>query len=222
MTAEYAHLRVKMVDGQLRTTGITDARILSAMGSIPREAFLPAIRRPLAYLDEDIDIPTASGHPRYLMEPAPFAKLVQLAVIGPADRVLDVGCGTGYSSAVLSQLAGSVDGLECEAGLAESARVTLAKLGFGNVAVFEGALEGGYPQNAPYDVIVVGGAVDEVPEALFGQLDEGGRLVAVIGEGNAGIARICVKVGGVVSCRRDFNAAIRPLPGFRRAPAFEF
>jgi protein-L-isoaspartate(D-aspartate) O-methyltransferase len=222
MTAEYAHLRVKMVDGQLRTTGITDARILLAMGSIPREAFLPALRRPLAYLDEDIDIPTASGRPRHLMEPSPFARLAQLAVIGPADRVLDVGCGTGYSSAVLSRLAASVDGLECEADLAESARATLAKLDVGNVTVVEGALEDGYPQNAPYDVILLGGAVDEVPEALFGQLVEGGRVVAVIGEGNAGIARICVKEGGVVSCRRAFNAAIRPLPGFRRAPAFEF
>jgi len=192
------------------------------MGSIPREAFLPALRRPLAYLDEDIDIPTASGRPRHLMEPSPFARLAQLAVIGPADRVLDVGCGTGYSSAVLSRLAASVDGLECEADLAESARATLAKLDVGNVTVVEGALEDGYPQNAPYDVILLGGAVDEVPEALFGQLVEGGRVVAVIGEGNAGIARICVKEGGVVSCRRAFNAAIRPLPGFRRTPVFEF
>lgn len=222
MTAEYALLRVKMVDGQLRTTGITDSRILSAMGSIPREAFLPSARRPLAYLDEDIDIPTASGSPRYLMEPAPFAKLVQLAAVRATDRVLDVGCGTGYSSAVLSRLAASVDGLECETDLADSARASLAKLGAGNVAVLDGALEDGYPQNAPYDVIVLGGAVDEVPEALFAQLDEGGRLVAVTGEGNAGIARICVKEGGVVSCRRTFNAAIRRLPGFRRAPVFEF
>jgi len=222
MTAEYALLRVRMVDGQLRTTGITDARVLWAMGAIAREAFVPAVRRPLAYLDEDIDIPTRSRHARYLMEPAPFARLVQLAGIRPADRVLDVGCGSGYSSAVLSRLAASVVGLECDADLAESARSTLDNAGFDNVTIVEGALEAGYPQNAPYDVILVGGAVDEVPEALFGQLAEAGRLVAVTGEGNAGIARICVKESGVVSCRRAFNAAIRPLPGFRRAPAFEF
>ena len=222
MTAEYALLRARMVDGQLRTTGITDARLLHAMGFVPREAFLPAVRRPLAYLDQDIDIPTRSGRARYLMEPAPFAKLVQLAGIRGTDRVLDVGCGSGYSAAVLSRLAASVTALECEPDLTESARSTLEKIGFGNVTIVEAALEGGYPQNAPYDVILVGGAVDEVPEALFGQLVEGGRVVAVIGEGNAGIARICVKEGGVVSCRRAFNAAIRPLPGFRRTPVFEF
>jgi protein-L-isoaspartate(D-aspartate) O-methyltransferase len=136
--------------------------------------------------------------------------------------VLDVGCGSGYSSAVLSRLAASVVGLECEADLVESARATLQNLDFDNVSVVEGALEAGYPQNGPYEVILVGGAVDDVPEALFGQLAEAGRLVAVMGEGNAGIARVCVKEGGVVSCRRAFNAAIRPLPGFRRAPAFEF
>jgi protein-L-isoaspartate(D-aspartate) O-methyltransferase len=222
MTAEYAVLREKMVDCQLRTTGITNARVLWAMGAIPREAFLPAVRRPLAYLDEDIDIPTRSRQARYLMEPAPFAKLVQLAGVRPTDRVLDVGCGSGYSSAVLSRLAASVVALECEADLAESARATLKNLDFDNVSVVEGALEAGYPQNGPYDTILVGGAVDDVPEALFGQLAEAGRLVAVTGEGNAGIARICVKEGGVVSCRRAFNAAIRPLPGFRRAPVFEF
>jgi protein-L-isoaspartate(D-aspartate) O-methyltransferase len=222
MTAEYALLRVKMVDGQLRTTGITDPRVLHAMGGIPREAFLPAVRRPLAYLDEDINIPTRSGRARYLMEPAPFARLAQLAAVRASDRVLDVGCGTGYSSAVLSRLGASVVALECEPDLAETARSTLASIGFDNVTVVEGALENGYPQGAPYDVILLDGAVDEVPEALFGQLAEGGRLVAVTGEGNAGIARICVKDGGVVSCRRAFNAAIRPLPGFRRAPAFEF
>jgi protein-L-isoaspartate(D-aspartate) O-methyltransferase len=222
MTAEYALLRVKMVDGQLRTTGITDARVLSAMGSIPREAFLPSVRRPLAYLDEDINIPTRSGRARYLMEPAPFARLVQLASVRPTDRVLDVGCGGGYSSAVLSNLAASVVGLECEGDLAESARSLLKSTGAGNVTIVEGSLEDGYPQNAPYDVILVEGAVDEVPEALFRQLAEAGRLVAVTGEGNAGIARICVKEGGVVSCRRAFNAAIRPLPGFQRAPAFQF
>jgi protein-L-isoaspartate(D-aspartate) O-methyltransferase len=211
-----------MVDGQLRTTGITDARILWAMGAVPREAFLPAVRRPLAYLDEDINIPTTSGRPRYLMEPAPFARLAQLAAIGPTDRVLDIGCGSGYSSAVLSSLCASVVALEEEASLAESARSTLKGLGVDNVTVVEGALANGYPQSGPYDVILLGGAVDEVPEALFRQLDEGGRLVAVTGEGNAGIARVCVKEGGVVSCRRAFNAAVRSLPGFRRTPAFEF
>ncbi len=222
MSAEFAVMRLKMVDGQLRTTAITDARLLSAMGSIPREAFVPAVRRPLAYLDEDIEISVGEGPSRFLMEPSPFAKLVQLAGIRPTDRILDVGCGTGYSAAVLSRLGASVVAVESDAALVEAARSALSTLGFDNVVVQEGPLAKGYPQKAPYDVIFVGGAVDEVPEALFDQLAENGRLVAVAGEGNAGVARICLKEGGMISCRRAFNAAIRLLPGFRQAPVFEF
>ncbi len=218
MTSEYSARRIKMVDGQLRTTDVNDAGLLDAMLSIPREEFVPRSKRELAYIDEDIEV--AAG--RYLMEPSPFGKLVKLAEIGSGDVVLDVGCATGYSSAVLSRLAGSVVALECDSVLAQGATETLSRLGFDNVAVVEGPLEAGWPQEAPYDVIIIGGAVDDVPESLLNQLREGGRLVAVVGEGNAGVARLYLKAGSGAGGRNAFNAAVRALPGFRKAPAFAF
>ena len=224
MNADFSEQRVKMVDGQVRTTDVTDAALLAAMGSVPREAFVDPKHKALAYIDEDLEIaPAVAGRtPRYLMEPSPFAKLVQLAEVRPVDVVLDIGCGTGYSSAVLSRLASSVIALESDPALAERAGSTLAALGFDNVAVVQGDLPQGHAAEAPYDVIFIGGAVDEIPSALFGQLKEGGRLVAVEGVGNAGVARVYPKDNGIVTGRRAFNAAVKPLPGFEKAPAFEF
>lgn len=223
METDYAQQRVKMVDNQVRTTDVTHPELIAAMLQVPREEFVPARRRGLAYIDEDIEItPPDSGTARYLMEPSPFAKLAQLAEVSAGDFVLDVGCGTGYSSAVLSRIASSVIALEADAGLADTAAATLSRLGYDNVVVVVGALEQGYAPEAPYDVIFVGGAVDEVPGALLEQLKDGGRLVAVNGRGNAGVARLWIKDDGVVSDRRGFNLAVRELPGFSRAPAFEF
>ena len=224
MSANYSEMRVKMVDGQIRTTDVTNSAILLAMGSVPREAFVDARLRELAYIDEDLEIvPAAAGRPaRFLMEPSPFAKLLQLAEIEAGDTVLDIGCGTGYSSAVISMLAASVVALESDAGLAERAAATLADLGHDNVKVEAGPLAEGHAENAPYDVILVGGAVDEIPQALFDQLKERGRLVTVEGRGNAGVARLYLKDNGIVTGRRAFNAAVRPLPGFERIAAFEF
>ncbi|MBN9071714.1 MAG: protein-L-isoaspartate O-methyltransferase [Rhizobiales bacterium] len=224
MTDDFSALRTRMVDCQLRTTDVTAPEILDAMGSVPREEFVPAARRALAYIDEDIELTAGAAGKggRFLMEPSPFARLLQLAEIGPDDRVLDVGCASGYSAAVLSRIAASVVALEEDAALAESARAALARLGCAAATVVTGPLAAGYPQGAPYDVIVIEGAVDEVPPALFGQLQDAGRLVAVEGHGNAGIAKVYLKTGGVVSGRRAFNAAIRPLPGFERAAVFEF
>lgn len=221
MTVDFQEMRVKMVDGQLRTTDVTDVAILDAMLEAPREAFVPADLKPLAYMDEDIRI--APGRPgRFLMRASPFGKLVQLAGVRPGDLVLDVGCGTGYSSAILARIAGFVVALESDAGLAGEARERLAGLGYDNVSVIEGPLEAGHAQQAPYDVIVVEGAVEEAPQALIGQLKDGGRLVAVVGEGNSARATLWIREDGLVSSRPVFNAAVPPLEAFRRAPAFQF
>ena len=223
MTVDFSELRIKMVDGQLRTTDVTSHALLSAMLRVPREVFVPDARKALAYIDDDILISEKShSGARYLMEPAPFAKLVQLAEVMPEDKVLIVGAGCGYSAAVLSHMAGSVVALEGDATLAEKAESALAALGCQNVSVVKGDLPAGHAQGAPYDVVVVEGSVDSVPEALLNQLADKGRLVVVEGHGNAAAARIYTKAEGVATGRRAFNAAVKPLPGFERLPEFEF
>jgi protein-L-isoaspartate(D-aspartate) O-methyltransferase len=224
MSADFSERRVRMVDGQIRTTDVTSAPLIEAMLTVPREAFVGAGQQDLAYIDEDIRISDGAngGGARYLMEPSPLAKLLQLAEIDASDSVLDVGCGTGYSAALLSRLARSVVALESDSALAEAAKSTLSNLGCQNVTVVTGPLPQGYAAKAPYNVIFIGGSVEEVPPTLLDQLAEDGRLVAVEGQGNSGVARLFFKAGGVVTGRRAFNAAIKPLPGFERAHAFEF
>ncbi|EIM75356.1 protein-L-isoaspartate(D-aspartate) O-methyltransferase [Nitratireductor aquibiodomus RA22] len=224
MTIDFSQQRANMVEGQLRTSDVTSNPLLDAMGEIPREAFVPGRKKALAYIDEDIEItPAADGNgARYLMEPAAFGKLIQLADVQSSDVVLDVGSGSGYSAAVLSRLASFVVALESDEGLAGMATEALNELGCVNVAVVGGALQGGYADDAPYDVIVIGGAVDHVPQSLLDQLRNGGRLVAVIGEGNAAQAHLFVKDDGIVSSRPAFNLAVRPLPGFQKEPVFVF
>lgn len=222
MNADFSERRIKMVDGQIRTTDVTSAPLLEALLSVPREAFVPAEQRDIAYIDEDIRIAGTADGPRYLMEPSPLAKLLQIAEISAGDKALVVGCGTGYSTALLSRLTASVVALESDPALAETAARTLAELGCDNVTIVNGALRDGHAAGAPYGVIFIDGAVDHVPDALTGQLGEGGRLVAVEGRGHVGMARLFVKTAGVVTGRRAFNAAIKPLPGFERVEAFVF
>ena len=207
-----------MVESQLRPNEVTDARLLAAMRTLPRERFVPPRLRPLAYMDEAIEIfPSTDGAPaRFLLAPMVLARLVQLAAVGPEDAVLDVGCATGYSTAVLAGLGRSVTGLEPEPELAAAARDALRDLGIDNAEIVEGALVAGHKRRAPYDVIFLNGSVPEMPESLIAQLKEGGRLAAVLSRGaNAGSqgkAHLFVKVGGEASGIPHFDAGARPLP----------
>ncbi len=221
---DFTTARTKMVDNQLRTQSVTDYDVLAAMSAVPREAFLPPAMRPLAYIDSDLLVSAAGsdGPSRYMMEPAPLARLVQLAELAPSDVVLVVGCGTGYSAAVLARLANSVVALEQDAELAARASETLTALEVDTVAVVTGSLEAGYPSEAPYDVIFVDGAVEVVPPALTEQLKDGGRLVAVVGYGRSAAATLFRRSGGDIGSRVAFDADIQPLPGFRRPKAFVF
>ncbi|MGU3494901.1 protein-L-isoaspartate O-methyltransferase family protein [Xanthobacteraceae bacterium A53D] len=221
---DFVELRRGMVDSQVRANDVTDLRIVAAMQEIPRERFVPAEMRSLAYIDDDLVVsPATDGKPaRYLIEPMILAKLIHLADV-PADAlVLDVGAGTGYSAAVLARLAQQVVALEDDAELVGTANAALSDLAIANVATMKGPLTAGWAPEAPYDVILLNGSVDVVPPALFAQLKDGGRLVAVVGRGGAGRAVIYTKVGGAISERVVFNAAIPPLPGFEAPPRFTF
>ena len=217
---DYVRARKAMVDNQLLTSGITDRRILAAMGDVPRELFVPAARAPLAYFDEAHALQGPSG--RSLAAPAPFGKLVQLAAVTSGESVLDVGIGTGYSAAVLARLAGKVVALESDGHLAAAARATLSQLGAGAVSVVEGPLEAGVAKHGPYDVIIIEGAVSEVPAKLFSQLKEGGRLVALVRTGAAAVANLFVRSGNDFAARPEFNTTMPPLTSERPAETFVF
>jgi protein-L-isoaspartate(D-aspartate) O-methyltransferase len=221
---DFADARRRMVDSQLRTESVTDHALLAAMGVVPRELFVPSHLRALAYLDRDIPLKEAadSAPPRYLMQSASLARLVQLADISATDRVLVVGCGTGYSTAVLARLAGSVVALEPDPALSAQAVRNLAEFGVQNAEVVVGPLEAGYPSGGKFDAILLDGAVEELPETLFDQLTEGGRLVAVIGYGRTGAATIVTRNDGRFGRRAAFDANVPPLPGFRKPEVFVF
>ncbi len=221
---DFVELRRGMVDGQVRANDVTDLRIVAAMLDIPRERFVPERLRSLAYIDDDLLIRPASGATpaRYLIEPMVLAKLLQLAEVPPDALVLDIGVGTGYSAAVLARLCLQVVAVDDDADLVAAANATISDLAITNVAVLHGDLTGGWAPEAPYDVILLNGSVEVIPDALFAQLRDGGRLVAVVGRGGAGRAAVFTKVGTAISERSVFNAAIPPLPGFAAAPRFTF
>jgi protein-L-isoaspartate(D-aspartate) O-methyltransferase len=226
--ADFAQQRLTMVESQLRPNEVTDRRILAAMATLPRERFVPTRLSLLAYMDESIEVfPANEGAPaRFLLPPMPLARLVQLASVEPEDKVLDVGCATGYSTALLASLAKSVVGLEPEPELAEAACSNLRALGIANASIVEGPLARGWAKEGPYDVILLNGSVQEIPQALLDQLQEGGRLVALLSSSASSVrpgrAYLFVKIDGEASGLPHFDAGARPLPGFSPAPAFAF
>ncbi len=213
-----ANARRLMVEGQVRTADVTDADLLEAMQTLPRERFLPASLAPLAYMDSDIPLPNG----RALLKPMVLAKLIQAARVSRADRVLDVGCATGYSSAVLAALAGSVVALEEDVDLARQARESLAAVGAAAVEVVIGPLTAGWASGGPYDVILLNGATEIAPDTLGRQLKPDGRLVGVHGRSPASKAMICHFIEGHMIGRPIFDAAARLLPGFVAPPEFVF
>ena len=218
---DFAAARRMMVDCQVRTSDVTDPRIVAAMLDLPRERFVPERNASLAYLD--LDVPVTAGTPaRRLLKPMVLAKLVQAAEIGPQDRVLDVACATGYSTALLARLARNIVALEEDVTLARHARENLAAVGVPNAEVVSGPLPDGWQAGTPYDVIFVNGAAEVVPERLLRQLAEGGRLVGVVGRPPASKAVLYLASGGQASALPIFDAAAPPLPGFAEPPAFVF
>ena len=217
----FSTARLKMVDGQVRTNDVTDRRIIDAMLTVPREAFVPASRQALAYLDIDLDV-SEGGAKRFLIKPQLIGKLLQAAEIGEGDNVLVVGCATGYLAALTAKLARQVTATESDSALVAKAKDAFAAIGLSNVTCKAAASAEGDPAAAPYDVIILNGATEVTPDGLFGQLREGGRLVGVSAESRPSRAMIVTRTHGEFGHRPLFDAAAPVLPGLERAAAFVF
>ncbi|TCP62173.1 protein-L-isoaspartate(D-aspartate) O-methyltransferase [Rhodovulum bhavnagarense] len=210
--------RLLMVDTQVRPSDVTRLPIIEAMLAVPREVYVPAALREAAYIGENL----ALAKDRTILDPRTFSKMLEALDLGPGDLVLDLGCGLGYSAAVMARMADAVVAVEEDGAMAREALATLSEQGVDNVAVEHAALAEGAPRHGPYDAIVVEGAIDILPDAICDQLKEGGRIVALSSEGALGAARLGHKVGGALSWRFLFNAGAPVLPGFARIPEFEF
>lgn len=220
---DFRTARAAMVESQIRPNGVRDPRILSAFATVPREVFVPDAQKSLAYIDEALRIePPAGGRFRYLLPPMILARLLQYGEPGSSDKALDIGGVTGYSAAVLSELCGEVYALEASEDLAQWMRANLKSANAGNVKVEAGPLNLGYEPSQPYDLILLNGFAAKEPASLFGQLAEGGRLIALIGTKWHGQAYLFTKSGGSVSGRAIFDASGDVLPGFEAQPQFVF
>ena len=224
---DFAAQRRMMVDGQVRTADVTDLRLLAAMLELPRERFFPDEKASLAYLDLDAPV-SAPGQPvRRLLKPMVLAKLIQAAGIAASDHVLDVGCASGYSTALLTHLAGSVVGLEEDEALARQAADAMSWAanswaGLPTAKIVTGPLARGCAGEGPYDVILLQGSAEVIPPALFDQLKNGGRLIGVLGRGPQGKAMFYRRAEADFSGRPVFDAAAAALPGFAKPPEFVF
>ncbi|MER2604739.1 MAG: protein-L-isoaspartate O-methyltransferase [Siculibacillus sp.] len=210
--ADFAIQRRTMVDNQIRTVDVTDHAVIAAFLTVGREAFVPAAMRSLAYIDR----PTELGGGRAVMQPAPLAKLIQLAAVVPGEKVLLIGGNTGYAAAILAELGAVVTMVEERADLAETAATELGA----KATVVVGPLAAGAPVGAPYDLVLFDGAIEVLPEAITAQVADGGRIVAIEGAGLSGRAVVTVRSSGKMSSRAAFNLPGRILPGLEQVRAF--
>ncbi|MFN4183514.1 MAG: protein-L-isoaspartate O-methyltransferase family protein [Hyphomonas sp.] len=209
-----------MVDSQIRPNDVTEAAIVAAFMSTPREEFVPSARRSVAY--SELEIETAPG--RALWTPRDTAKLVKLAQIKPTDIVLVIAAGSGYEAALISHMADTVIALEDKAGLVDAMSARFAEIGIDRIAPVEGKITEGLAEQAPFDVIYVCGMIETVPEAWGAQLAEGGRLVAVVADKDRRLGRgkVFTKAGDTLSSRDSFDACPPRLVEFDLKPSFSF
>lgn len=218
MMSDYATARENMVENQLRPSEVDDPRVIEAFREVPREIFLPARLRSVAYQDEDIDL----GGDRHLIEPLVLARLMQQSRPLPEDVALVVGCHTGYAAAMLSKLVATVFLLVPDEDSAAPIESRFDEFGFDNIVVQVGPVAEGLAKQAPFNLIMLAGSVVEIPAALQGQLDEGGRLAAVMESGRSGKITIFTRVGGVLGKRQLYDARTPPIAELVRRPVFEF
>jgi protein-L-isoaspartate(D-aspartate) O-methyltransferase len=215
---DHAFARNMMVDGQVRPNKVYDPRILAAMRELPRERFLPAALMTRAYSDEDVPL----GNGRALIEPMVIARLIQLVAVRAGERVLVVASGTGYGAAILAACGAKVTALEDDAKLMLIAKAALADIA--GITLVAGPLTAGWPEGAPYDAVLIEGAVEHIPDAIAKQVrDPGGRLVAVRTAAN-GLCQggLAEPAAGALSFAPVFDCATPRLPAFQRAPTFAF
>jgi len=213
---DYSLRRKMMVDTQVRPSDVTKFPIIDAMLSVPRELFVPDAAREAAYAGEHVPL----GADRVVMDPRILAKMLDALEFDGDELVLDIGGGLGYSSALMSRMAQAVVLLEEDAELAEEAQTQLSEIGADNVIVQTAALAAGDTEHGPYDVIIIQGGIEELPEAIAGQLKEEGRIACLFMEGAFGSVKIGRKIDGVISWRFAFNGGAPILPGFQRQEEF--
>jgi protein-L-isoaspartate(D-aspartate) O-methyltransferase len=207
-----------MVASQVLACGVTDERILAAMQKIERERFVPVAKRPIAYAEASVEVVSR----RYLMDPRNFALMLEAAEISEDDKILDVGCVTGYSTAVLAELGSRVIALEQDADLVRICAEMMQALNLANAVVVQGSLADGFKGEAPYDVIFVNGGIEVTPSSLLAQLANGGRLVAVVGAPGHSKATVYLNENGRTGRRIAFDASLPMLAGFRQPAGFVF
>ena len=213
---DFAARRQTMVDTQIRPSDVTKFPIIDAMLKIRREDFVPDSQREVAYVGDLIDL----GGGRCLLEPRTLAKMLDALNISNDEVVLDIGPAYGYSTAVAARMAQLVVGVEEDEAMAAEAQANLSQADIDNAIIHVGPLAQGAAEHGPYDVIMVQGGVERVPDALLEQLKEHGRIACLFVDGNLGTVRIGRKVGGRVTWRHAFNAAAPVLPGFAKERAF--